>query len=74
MTRYRLRKVHSCEHCGTEEQSLDTHATVDDARAAAAADAHRPLTWDRFSVDDPWPLVADPEDGVWSYMIDRVAQ
>lgn len=72
--RYRLQKVHSCEHCGTEEQPLDTHATLDDAKAAAESDAHRTLLWEHFSADHPWPLIADPDDGIWRYLIDEVSR
>ncbi|MEV0296372.1 hypothetical protein [Nocardia sp. NPDC050710] len=71
MGRYRVRKVHSCEHCGTEEEPLGTYMALDHAKSAAETDAHCSLRWDRF--DNDWPLTADPEDGIWRYLIEQIA-
>ncbi|MEV0342147.1 hypothetical protein AB0H49_24275 [Nocardia sp. NPDC050713] len=71
--RYEVGKVHSCEFCGTEEQTIGSRAALADAQSLAEQDAHRPLEWQRVLAAEPWPLRADPEDGHFEYVIHRRA-
>ncbi|WP_433205729.1 hypothetical protein ACQP1G_18550 [Nocardia sp. CA-107356] len=68
MNVYEVRKVHSCEFCGTEDETLTTRTTLDDAKTAAEHDAGLALAWEGIA-DDECPLWADREDGVYRYYI-----
>ncbi|MEU0501154.1 hypothetical protein [Nocardia sp. NPDC005998] len=68
MNVYEVRKVHSCEFCGTEDETLTTRTTLDEAKTAAEHDAGLALTWE-VSADGRGPLWADREDGVYRYYI-----
>lgn len=71
MTTYTLRKVHTCEFCGTEQESLgDDYPTLDAAQAAAATDAAQPLTWKSADTPAASPLWSDTDDSTWRYYIE----
>ncbi|MFI1919112.1 hypothetical protein [Nocardia sp. NPDC020380] len=71
MTAFTLRKVHSCEFCGTEQEPVgDGYPTLDAARAAAATDAAQPLTWESADAPAGLPLWSDTDDANWRYYIE----
>ncbi|HLS76129.1 MAG TPA: hypothetical protein VK083_04985 [Nocardia sp.] len=67
MAGYEVRKVHECEFCDRQEESLGVTAEPGAAEALAEADAGARLSWRRF--DGGFPLWADGDDGVWVYYI-----
>ncbi|WP_433678523.1 hypothetical protein [Nocardia sp. CA-119907] len=69
MIAYEVRRVHSCEFCGTDDQTLATHNSVDLAKSTAEQDAGLALDWEWSTPDREWPLCADPGDGVYRYYI-----
>lgn len=69
MIAYEVRKVHSCEFCGTDDQTLTTRTSVDEAKAAAEHDAGLALGWQWATPDVEYPLWADRKDGVYRYYI-----
>ncbi|MGY4103545.1 hypothetical protein ACW2Q0_28875 [Nocardia sp. R16R-3T] len=66
---YEVRRVHSCEFCGTDDQALGTDSSLDRAKSIAEGDAGLVMEWARCTADDEWPLHADPGDGVYRYYI-----
>ncbi|MEV6135418.1 hypothetical protein AB0L63_05000 [Nocardia sp. NPDC051990] len=69
MIAYEVRRVHSCEFCGTDDQGLGTDGSLDRAKSIAECDAGLALEWAWFTADGEWPLCADPGDGVYRYYI-----
>jgi hypothetical protein len=65
---YEVRRVHSCEFCGTDDQALGTDSSLDRAKSIAEHDAGLALEWAWFAGGE-WPLSADPGDGVYRYYI-----
>ncbi|MEV4235586.1 MULTISPECIES: hypothetical protein [unclassified Nocardia] len=68
MIAYEVRRVHSCEFCGTDDQALGTDSSLDRAKSIAEHDAGLALEWAWFA-DGEWPLNSDPGDGVYRYYI-----
>ncbi|MFE9324803.1 hypothetical protein ACIHDR_18185 [Nocardia sp. NPDC052278] len=69
MIAYEVRRVHSCEFCGADDQVLGTDGSLDRAKSIAERDAGLALEWAWFIADGEWPLSADPGDGVYRYYI-----
>ena len=69
MIAYEVRRAHSCEFCGTDDQALGTDSSLDRAKSIAESDAGMAMEWARFTAEGEWPLCADPGDGVYRYYI-----